>query len=196
MDISVEDDKESEVSSMDVLDKFYLLLHPRPTYAIGAGKYGEKVNFMAASWVVPVAEEPPRVAVAIDVESYSHELIKRYGEYTVNILPLDKLRELYFFGSTSGREVDKIGELGLKVLKGRKVEAPVLEIAVGVLECKVAGEFESEDTTLFIGDVLHAEAREEYFSLKRGWNFKKTNIPLHNWGRGFYAVGKFLYAGK
>ncbi|RLE69899.1 MAG: flavin reductase family protein [Thermoprotei archaeon] len=177
---------------MEVLDRFYLLLHPRPAYVVGAGRYGGKVNFMAASWVTPVAEEPPRVAVAIDVESYTYELLKEYGEYTVNILPLDMLKELYFFGSTSGREVDKVKELGLKIAKGLKVNAPVLENAIGVLECKIVGEFESEDTTLFIGDVLTARAHEEFFDARRGWNFRKVNIPLHNWGKGFYTIGRFV----
>jgi len=45
------------------VETFYLLLHPRPAYLIGSGKVGEKVNFMAASWVSPVSEEPPLVGV-------------------------------------------------------------------------------------------------------------------------------------
>ncbi|MEM4761634.1 MAG: flavin reductase, partial [Thermofilum sp.] len=64
------------------VSKFYLLLHPRPAYVIGSGRVGEVVNFMAASWVTPVAEEPPLVGVAIGVESYTHELIEKYGEFT------------------------------------------------------------------------------------------------------------------
>lgn len=176
---------------MTSLERFYLLLHPRPAYVIGVGRYGEKINFMAASWVMPIAEEPPRVAVAVDGESYSHELLREYGEFTVNVLSIDYLKELYFFGSTCGRKVDKAKKLGLKVIKGEKVNAPYLDIAMGVVECKVVEEYSSEDTTLFIGDVVHVMAKSEYFNAKSGWNFKKMNIPLHNWGRGFYTVGRF-----
>jgi len=174
----------------EVSDKYYLLLHPRPAYVIGSGKWMERINFMAASWVTPVSEEPPRVAVAIDVESYTHELIKEYGEYMVNILPLDKVEVIYKVGSLSGRKVDKSAFINAK--KGERVEAPIIEDSLGYLECKVVDEHSSEDVTLFIGDVLLAKVNLEYLSKRSGWNFKKVNIPLHNWGRGFYSVGKFI----
>ncbi len=73
--------------SLTNLGMFYLLLHPRPAYVIGSGKVNEVVNFMSASWIMPVAEEPPRVGVSIGVESYTHELISKYRTFTVNILP-------------------------------------------------------------------------------------------------------------
>ena len=179
----------------DVLEDFYLLLHPRPAYAIGSGRWGERINFMAASWVTPVAEEPPRVAVAIGTDSFTHELIKRYKEFTVNVLPLELLDALYLLGCVSGRDRDKLAAAGLSAEKGEKVEAPVLKEAIGVLECRVVAEVESEDTTLFIGDVLAAKAREDVFT-DSGWDFKATNLPLHNWGRGFYSVGRFRLARK
>ena len=178
------------------VEKFYLLLHPRPAYIVGAGRYGKVVNFMAASWVTPVAEEPPRVAAAIGVESYTHELIKKYGEFTINIYPLSKVDVVYTVGSTSGRKVNKVRVLDLKVQKGEKVLAPKLAEALGVLECKVAAEVDSEDTTLFIGEVVYVEAKEKLFNERRGWDFRNINIPLHNWGRGFYSVGKFVLAKK
>jgi len=161
-----------------VIEKYYLLLHPRPAYIIGSGLVGEKVNFMAASWVTPVSEEPPRVAVAVDVESYTHELIEKYGEYTVNVLPVDKLNLVYRVGSTSGREVDK--SQWFKYRRGEKVGAPVILDSLAYLECKVVDTHEAEDVTLFIADVLLAKANMEYFSSQRGWDFKKVNIPLHN----------------
>ena len=173
---------------------FYLLLHPRPAYAIGSGKYPEIVNFMAASWVTPIAEDPPRLAVAIGVESYTHKLINKYNEFTVNILSAKYLDELYYIGTVTGRTIDKVSKVKMKAVKGRIVDAPILEEAVGVIECKVAGKYESEDTTLFIGDVQVAYADEKAFKVRTGWDFKSMNIPLHNWGRGFYKVGHFMLA--
>ncbi|MEM3740768.1 MAG: flavin reductase, partial [Candidatus Korarchaeum sp.] len=67
--------------------KFYLLLHPRPAYVVGSGKWGERVNFMAASWVSPVGEEPPSVMVALGTETLTLELIEKYGDFSVNVVP-------------------------------------------------------------------------------------------------------------
>lgn len=167
---------------------FYLLLHPRPAYVIGSGAVGEKVNFMAASWVTPIAEEPPLVGVAIDVNSYTHELIEKYLEFTVNILPLGMINHIYFYGSVSGREKDKSSHLPYK--KGEKVRAPVLTDAIGVLECRVTEKIHARDVTFFVGEVVTALAREDIFEDEKGWNLRATSIPLHNWGRLFYEVGR------
>jgi len=118
---------------------------------------------MAASWVMPVAEEPPRVAVAVDKEAFTYELIESYGEFTVNVCGSEKLDLLYTLGTSSGRSVDKVKALGLSVRKGVKVDAPVLADAIGVLECTVSGKLESEDTTLLVGDVVYVEVSEELF---------------------------------
>ncbi|RSN67157.1 flavin reductase family protein [Candidatus Korarchaeum cryptofilum] len=83
---------------------FYLLLHPRPAYVIGSGRWGERVNFMAASWVSPVGEEPPSLIVALGKESLTLELIEIYGEFTVNVIPISLVEELYYVGSRSGRD--------------------------------------------------------------------------------------------
>ncbi|MEM4790894.1 MAG: flavin reductase family protein [Thermofilum sp.] len=174
------------------VSKFYLLLHPRPAYVIGSGRVGEVVNFMAASWVTPVAEEPPLVGVAIGVESYTHELIEKYGEFTVNVLPVSMLGKLYQVGSTSGRSEDKSRVLAYR--KGESGSAPVAEGAVGVLECVVADKLRARDVTFFAGEVKLAAADEKLFSERSGWNFKEIDLPLHNWGRGFYGVGRFYRA--
>ena len=181
----------------EALEKFYLLLHPRPAYVIGSGRVGEAINFMAASWVSPIAEEPPRVGVAIGVESYTHDLINKYGSFTINILPTDMLDVLYFLGSVSGRSVDKASKAGLKIGKGQVTETPVIEDGLAFMECKVTSRLKSEDTTFFVGDVVGLKIlRHDLFSMDKGWDFSKVNIPLHNWGRGFYTVGKFRIARK
>ena len=177
-------------------ERFYLLLHPRPVYVIGSGRFGEEINFMSASWVSPVSEEPPRVIVAVDKEAYTHELISRWMEFTVNILGIDRIDDIYFFGSTTGREVDKAAARGYRVSKGRFVGAPVLEGVLGWIECRVSVKVDSGDTTLFIGDVVYAEADDRFYDERRGWNYRSVTIPLHNWGRAFLATGRMYFARK
>lgn len=174
---------------MRKVSKFYLVLHPRPAYIVGSGRVGEAVNFMAASWVSPVAEEPPLVGVAVDVTSYTHELIERYGEFTVNVVPTSMLEKLFYVGSTSGRSEDKSRALAHR--KGEAVSAPVVEGAVGVLECVVVDRLRAKDVTLFAGEVKIAAVDERFFSERTGWNFRELDLPLHNWGRVFYGVGRY-----
>ena len=171
------------------VENFYLILHPRPAYLIGSGRVGVKVNFMAASWVSPVSEEPPLVGVAVDVTSYTRELIDMYGEFTVNVLPIGSLDKLYYAGTVSGRSEDKAK--AIRYMKGERVEAPVAEEAIGVIECRVYTTIKTQDVIFYVGEVLSARADERFFGERSGWNLKKTNLPLHNWGAGFYEVGRF-----
>ncbi|MCC6004074.1 MAG: flavin reductase family protein [Thermofilum sp.] len=173
---------------MREVENFYLLLHPRPAYLIGSGKMGARVNFMAASWVSPISEEPPLVGVAIGVDSYTRELIDMYGEFTVNVLPIEFLDKLYYAGTVSGRSEDKTTVI--KPVKGEKVDAPVAEGAIGVIECRVYTTLKTNDVVLYAGEVLSARADERFFSKRGGWDLRKTNLPLHNWGAGFYEVGR------
>lgn len=173
---------------------FYYLLHPRPAYVIGSGKFGERINFMAASWVSPVSEEPERVMIALDKGSYTYELIKEYGEFTVNVLPMKLVNAIYCVGSISGRERDKASRCGLTPEKGRRVSAPVVKEAVGFLECKVYARVDSGDTELILGDVLHWEADKSLFG-RYGWDLDKVGIPLHLRGKVFVATGKVVVAG-
>ena len=174
---------------------YYYLLHPRPAYIIGSGTLGEKANIMAASWVSPVSEEPERVAVALDKESYTYELVKRTGEFTINVLPASFVDKVYCVGSVSGRNVDKALKCGLTLARSKKVSAPIVKEAVGFLECSVYKWLELGDTELVIGNVIHAEANEGLFD-RRGWNLAKVTIPLHLWGRAFALTGRVVVVKK
>ncbi len=170
--------------------RFYLLLHPRPAYVIGSGRYGERTNFMAASWVSPVGEEPPSVMVAIGTESLTLELIERYGDFSVNVVPISSLEKLYYVGSRSGKEEDKSSIF--EAAKGERIGAPVIKEAIGILECRLMRALDMGDVRLLIGKVLSARADSRFFNERSGWNFREINIPLHNWGRGFFRVGSHL----
>jgi len=178
---------------MEVKNRQYLILHPRPVYIIGSGKFGEEVNLMAASWVMPVSEEPPKVALSVDKECYTFELIEKYGEFTVNVVEENYLDEIWFLGTTSGREVDKIAKTGLTVVKGRKVDAPVIKEALGVLEAKVSEKIDVGECRLYVGDIVYAEADESKYSLRYGWDLRKTRLIHHLSGKAFMTNGRLIF---
>ena len=56
-------------------ENWYLILHPGPAYIVVSGTEGQKLGVMAASWISPASEEPPKITLAIDVESYTYSVI-------------------------------------------------------------------------------------------------------------------------
>ena len=83
-------------------------------FNIGYGLYvvtsndGKKDNGLIVNTVMQVTNTPNRIAVAINKQNYSHDVIKESGIMNVNCLSVDAPFEIFEqFGFQSGRDVDK-----------------------------------------------------------------------------------------
>jgi flavin reductase (DIM6/NTAB) family NADH-FMN oxidoreductase RutF len=68
---------------------------------------------------------------------YSFELLEQSGDFTVNLMPRGMSAALGFCGSKSGRDVDKMGKLGLTPATSNHVTSPGIDEAALILECVV-----------------------------------------------------------
>lgn len=176
------------------IEPSYKPLHPRPAYLIVSGVSG-KLNVMAASWVMPVSEEPLRLALAVDREAKTFELIEKYGEFTVNIVDAKLVDKVYKAGILSGKEVkDKLALIGLKTTPSIKIKTPGIEEALGIIEAKVWKSIDVGEVRLYIADILAIRVKPEYYNEKYGWDIRKTQILLHLTGRAFTVPGKLILA--
>ena len=174
---------------------FYYLLHPRPVALVVTLCEGGKVNAMPASWITPVSEEPPTIAVAIDRESYTFQCIEYSKEATFNIPSTQHADLIYKLGTVSGREVDKVKQFNLRIGKANKVSAPIWLDAIGWLEGKLMSYIDVGEVRLYIFEVLDYYAKADAVS-EWGWQLKSVSPLLHGSGRGFHAVGKLILASK
>lgn len=150
---------------------WYRVLHPRPVLILIAGI--EKPNPMALAWHTPVSDSG-LVAVAVDKENYTYELIRKCGEFTLNVVDIEKLRVVWVCGTKSGREVDKVRLAGLELEDGVKIRTKHLKDSLAFLECKVEREVDCEDHSLFIARVVYWRAR----NFDRVWR-EGTRIAMH-----------------
>ena len=96
----------------------YRILHPKVAFLL-VTRYGNKTNVMTLAWHMPVEED--KIAIAIDRENYSYELLAKSKEFSLNVLPIQKLDIIWKAGTTSGKDVDKIKELGIELEDGIKI---------------------------------------------------------------------------
>ena len=176
---------------MDVMDNFYKLLHPCMTGLVVSVSRDGKPNVMTCAWNMPVSADPPMIAVALGSESYTSQLIKESGEFTVNIPDERLLRALWICGTKSGRDVDKFKLAGLTPRPAKRVKAPIIGECAAHLECKLGSQLETGECTIFVGEVLEAYCEEELF--KNGvWNIEKISLPMHMGGRLFAIPTKIV----
>jgi len=141
-------------------------LFPTPTAMVSCAAEEGAPNIITIAWVGVVCSEPPVLSVSIRPGRYSHGLIKKSGEFVVNIPREGQIRELDFCGVASGREVDKFKELGLTPVPGSEVAAPLIKECPVNLECRVI-EMKSLGThDLFLAEIVAAHMDEEVLNEK------------------------------
>jgi flavin reductase (DIM6/NTAB) family NADH-FMN oxidoreductase RutF len=98
--------------------------------------------------------EPPLVGVAIGREAAMHELLREAGAFGISLLAGDQDGLAQHFA----RGVPPIALWeGVGWKPGVETGSPLLDGAVGWLECRLDAEYPAGDHTLFVGKVVAVE---------------------------------------
>ena len=161
----------STLMSLDLDAKKTLLRKiPHGLFICGV-RDGDEVNGFTASWVTQGSFEPPLVVMGVRADSTSHGIIERTGCFSLNVLRADQkdLAAVFFkpqkaMGGRFEAAPFQEGELGL----------PLLEDAIGGVECSVIGQLKHGDHTVFVGEVKSARLLADGEALNlasTGWNY-------------------------
>lgn len=164
------------------------LVSPGPV-ALVSLKYRDKVNLIAVGWVSVLSQNPPRLGIAIHPSRYSHDLLRRSGQFGLSIPGRALAEAVVRVGQVSGASgVDKFNAAGLTQAEPKQIEAPLVQEALAWIECAIVDTFESGDHTLFVGEVLAARAEEAAF--QDTWLLPEDEEmrPLHHLGGARYAL--------
>lgn len=142
---------------------------------IVSSKLGDRMNGQIANTVFQVTSEPPRVAVCINKENFTHECILSCGAFSVSVLRKETPMTLIGrFGFISGRNFNKFEDISYKI--GKTGVPIVLEESVAYLETLVTSSLDLGTHTLFVGELVDADlisddevmTYEYYHKVKRG----------------------------
>jgi flavin reductase (DIM6/NTAB) family NADH-FMN oxidoreductase RutF len=108
---------------------------------------------LTASAFTSVSLHPPLVLVCVDHAATAHPDFRAHGWFAINVLRRDQ-EELSRRFAESGSDKFR----GVPYREGR-AGLPLLDGAVAVLECRLTGEYEAGDHTIFVGQVEGASVR-------------------------------------
>lgn len=114
----------------------------------------DRFNPMSASWVMFTSIEPTMLAISIGFERYTYELVKKQGEFVISMPSEGMSREVEYFGSNSGRDVDKLKELGTAIEPASKIDNVLLSDATANFECRVTGTLKTGDHMIFAAEII------------------------------------------
>ena len=148
------------------------LQYPEPVSIVivkdGKGHY----NPMSASWVMFTSLDPRMLAVSIGFTRYTYELMEQGTEFVISLPSAGMSSEIEFFGSKSGRDIDKLKVLGSPIQAATMIDSVLLSEASVNYECKLTDKLKTGDHMIFAAEIvashIHADKLPRLYMLGPG----------------------------
>ena len=128
--------------------------------AIAKDRQG-KANPVTLGWTMIVSGNPPMMAIAIAKKHYSVEAITHSECFTIAFPSSDMAEAALFFGSKSGREIDKFAEFECETEPAKEIDSLLLADAVANFECTLDSQVPVGDHIIFVGTVVSSHMNTE-----------------------------------
>ena len=126
---------------------------PYGLYVIGV-KDGASHHAFTGSWFSQCSMKPPRVMLGVRHGTHSLDMLKHGKFFSVNWLAKDDKKILEQFFKPTPSSGNRFGDLTYQL---KKTGTPILDKAIGFLECEVVHVHEAGDHCIVIGEVVNAE---------------------------------------
>ena len=128
--------------------------------AIAKDRQG-KANPVTLGWTMYASGNPPMMAIAVAKKHYSIEAITHSECFTIAFPSSDMAEAALFFGSKSGREIDKFAEFECETEPAKEIDSVLLTDAVANFECALDSQVPVGDHIIFVGTVVCSHMNTE-----------------------------------
>ena len=135
--------------------------YPEPIVIVIAKDANGKANPMTAGWNTIVSGSPPMMAVAVVPKRHTAAAIGHSKCFTIAFPSTDMAEETLFFGTKSGRDIDKLEVTGCKTEPATKIDSVILSDATANFECELQTQIPTGDHILFVGKVVASHINTE-----------------------------------
>lgn len=130
-------------------------LEPGPIVLVSSAHKGE-ANIMTMGWHMVMEFQPSLVGCVISSANHSFEMIRQSRQCVINIPTEDIAATVVKIGNSSGRDIDKFSEFGLKPTPGTHVRAPLIGECYANFECRLIDASQVRKYNMFIFEVVKA----------------------------------------
>ena len=175
-----------------------VMLNPVPVVLITSKNKEGKTNVFTVAWVGTACTKPPIITVAIRPERLSYEYIKESMEFTINLPSKDLVKQVDFCGVRSGRQVDKIKDMGFTLEDASIVNAPIIKQCPVALECRVKDIIHLGSHDLFLAEVVAIQVEGRLMDANEKIHLENADLISYSHGEYFpldnKAIGKFGFS--
>ena len=141
------------------------MIYPLPAVMVSVTDGEGNDNIITVAWTGTVCTNPAMAYISVRPSRYSYDMIRKTGEFVINLTTEELAFATDFCGVRSGRDVDKFRKLNLTKEKAQFVSAPMIGEAPVSIECRVREVKELGSHDMFLADVL---AQTRYPESKMG----------------------------
>lgn len=151
-------------------------LQPMPKVLVSCRGLNGDNNALAVGYCGNCSYNPPMVMVGIVPTRYSYQMIKESGCFVVNLVDKNYQETFDYLGSHSKRDEDKLEIMKVKLVEGKKVNAPILADCPVNIECTVVDSIVTGSHEMFIGKIEYVHANAELVNDENDIVFSKINF--------------------
>lgn len=168
------------------------LLNPVPVVLVSCGETMDEYNIITVAWTGTVCSNPPMCYISLRKERHSYDIIKRTGNFVINLVTTDLVSRTDWCGVRSGSKYNKFLETDLTPIRADKVNAPLIYECPVNIECEVKQIIPMGTHDMFLAEVVAIHANEKLFDRKTDeLQLYKANLVAYSHGQ-YFALGKIL----
>lgn len=170
------------------------IIYPLPAVMVSCGENPEEYNIITIAWTGTINSDPPMCYISVRPGRHSYDIIKRTGEYVINLTTEKLAKATDWCGCRSGSKFNKWKEMNLTPAPAKIVKAPIIEESPVNIECVVKDIVELGTHHMFISDVVSVSVDDTYLNENDAFSFSKANPLVYSHGHYFgmgEKVGKF-----
>jgi len=127
---------------------------------IVCSEFENKANGQIANAIIQVTAEPPTIAVSINKQNYTHEIISKSNKFTISILNKETPMSLIgTFGFKCGRTVNKMENVSC--IQEESMIPIITDHTIAYVEARLINQLDVGTHTIFIGEVINADILSE-----------------------------------
>ena len=166
------------------------MIYPLPAVMVSCGATPEEYNILTVSWTGTICTDPPMCYISVRPVRHSYSIIKRNGEFVINLTTKALAFATDWCGVKSGADYNKFVEMGLTPVMGEIVKAPLIKESPVNIECVVKEIKVLGSHHMFISEVVAVNAEKDLFDEKSGVFRLFAADPI------CYSHGKYYETGK
>ena len=166
------------------------LLAPVPAVLVTCGT-ADNPNVLTIGWTGIVCTRPPMTYISVRPQRFSHDIIKKSGEFAINLTSSAMVKEVDLCGVKSGINTDKFAVCGFHAIPAQKISAPIIQACPVSLECRVTESKLLGSHTMFLAEIVGIDVDEKYIDSKGKLNLQQCGLAAYAHGE-YFALGRKL----